>query len=48
MGAGGVLTASEYSWEKVAQRVFAYYLRILSELPGKEHLLKNETTSVSV
>jgi phosphatidylinositol alpha-mannosyltransferase len=48
MGARGVLTASEYSWEKVAQRVFAYYLRILSELPGKEHLLENETTPVSV
>ncbi len=48
MGARGVLTASEYSWGKVAQRVFAYYLRIISELSGKEHLLKNETTSVSV
>jgi len=48
MGARGVLTASKYSWVKVAQRVFDYYVRILSELPGKEHLLKNETMSVSV
>jgi phosphatidylinositol alpha-mannosyltransferase len=48
MGARGVLTASEYSWGKVAQRVSDYYLRILSELPGKEHLLKHETTPVSV
>jgi|TARA_B100000315_G_scaffold210777_1_gene207239 phosphatidylinositol alpha-mannosyltransferase len=48
MAAKGVFTASEYSWDKVAQKVFAYYLRILSELPGKDHLLKNEIISVSV
>ncbi len=48
MGARGMLTASEYSWEKVAQQVLAYYLRILGEPSGKENLLENETTSVSV
>lgn len=48
MGARGMLTANEYSWKKVAQRVFAYYSGILSESSGKEHLLENETTPVSI
>jgi phosphatidylinositol alpha-mannosyltransferase len=48
MGARGVQTANKYDWRKIAQQVFAYYSRILNESPGKEYLLANETTSVSV
>ena len=33
MGAKGRLKAEEYSWEQVAQRVFDYYVRVLSESP---------------
>ncbi len=33
MGARGRLTARQYSWEHVAQRVFDYYVRVLSESP---------------
>ncbi|MFC1928555.1 glycosyltransferase family 4 protein [Chloroflexota bacterium] len=31
MGAKGILTSEEYSWEKVARRVFDYYVRVLNE-----------------
>ncbi len=31
MGAKGMLKAKQYSWEQVAQRVFNYYNRVLSE-----------------
>ena len=36
MGAKGRLKAEEYSWEHVAQRVFDYYVRVLSESPQKK------------
>jgi len=36
MGARGRLKAGEYSWEHVAQRVFDYYVRVLSECPRKK------------
>ena len=36
MGARGILKAREYSWEHIAQRVFDYYIRVLSEPPWKE------------
>jgi len=38
MGAKGMLTAKGYDWEQIAQRVFDYYVRILSEPPRKELL----------
>ncbi len=33
MGARGKLTAGQYSWELVAQRVVDYYIRVLNESP---------------
>jgi len=36
MGAKGKLTVQDYSWERVAQRVFDYYVRLLGEPPWKE------------
>lgn len=36
MGTRGRLTAGEYSWEHVAQRVFDYYIRVLDESPRKK------------
>jgi len=36
MGTRGRLKALDYSWEHIAQRVLSYYVRVLSELPGKE------------
>jgi len=36
MGARGRHKAGEYSWERVAQRVFDYYTRVLSECPRKK------------
>jgi len=36
MGARGRLKAGEYSWERVAQKVFDYYTRVLSECPRKK------------
>jgi len=36
MGATGRLKAQEYSWERIAQRVLNYYIRVLSESPRKE------------
>ena len=36
MGAEGKLTAEAYSWERVAQKVFDYYVRVLSESPRKK------------
>jgi len=36
LGARGRLTAEKYSWNQVAQRVFDYYVRVLSESPRKK------------
>ncbi len=36
MGVKGRLKAREYSWEHVAQRVFDFYVRVLSEHPRKK------------
>ena len=36
MGAQGRATAEKYSWERIAQRVLDYYVRVLSESPRKK------------
>lgn len=36
MGARGILTAAEYDWERVVQRVLDYYVKVLNEPPWKE------------
>jgi len=36
MGAKGILKAENYAWERIAQRVLDYYIRVLSEPPWKE------------
>ena len=33
MGAQGIAKASDYGWERVSQRVYNYYVRVLSEPP---------------
>ncbi len=35
MGARGQLKASNYSWERIAQRVFDYYLEVMKKFPRK-------------
>jgi len=35
LGAKGMLTAQEYNWEKIARRVFDYYVRVLGEPTGR-------------
>jgi len=35
LGAKGMLTAQEYDWEKIARRVFDYYVRVLGEPTGR-------------
>jgi phosphatidylinositol alpha-mannosyltransferase len=47
MGANGILTAQEYNWEKIARRVFDYYLRILGEPPWRERFPKYKAVSAS-
>jgi phosphatidylinositol alpha-mannosyltransferase len=36
MGARGRLTAAEYDWKRVVQRVLDYYVKVLNEPPWKE------------
>ncbi len=48
MGDKGRLKAQEYSWEKIAQRVLSYYMRILNEPPWKKRFPELEATSLSV
>ncbi len=36
MGTEGKVTAEEYRWEHVAQRVFDYYVRVLGEFPQRK------------
>ncbi len=36
MGARGIITAQEYSWERVAQRVSNYYTSVLNRFPQRE------------
>ncbi len=46
MGAKGRLKAREYAWEHIAQRVSDYYVRVLSESPGRGHSSKPEAALV--
>jgi len=48
MGAMGRIKALEHSWEHIAQKVFAYYVRVLSEPPWNKRFPEFEETAVSV
>ena len=48
MAAKGMITAQEYNWEKIARRVFDYYVRILSEPPWQRRFPKYKAMSASV
>jgi phosphatidylinositol alpha-mannosyltransferase len=47
MGAKGILKAKDYSWENVAQKVFNYYTRILSEPPWNQRFSPDEIVPLS-
>ncbi|MDP2731300.1 MAG: glycosyltransferase family 4 protein [Dehalococcoidales bacterium] len=36
MGAAGKVTAQEYRWEQVAQKVFDYYVKVINETSGRK------------
>jgi len=48
MGAKGRIKALEHSWEHIAQRVFDYYVRVLSESPWNKKFPEFEESAVSV
>jgi len=48
MGARGRIKALEHSWEHIARRVFAYYVRVLSEPPWNKKFPEFEESAVSV
>jgi phosphatidylinositol alpha-mannosyltransferase len=48
MGGRGLITAQQYDWEKVARRVYDYYIKILRELPYREGSLEYEPISAPV
>ena len=48
MGAKGRIKALEHSWERIAQRVFAYYVRVLKEPPWNKKFPELEESAVSV
>ncbi len=48
MGARGRLTAGGYDWKHIVQRVFDYYVKVLSEPPWKERFSDFETRSTLV
>ncbi len=48
MGARGRLTAGGYDWKHIVQRVFDYYVKVLSEPPWKERFSDFETGSTLV
>ncbi len=48
MGARGQLKAREYDWERIAQRVLDYYLRVLSEPPWNRRFPEVENMSPAV
>jgi phosphatidylinositol alpha-mannosyltransferase len=48
MGARGRVKALDYSWERVAQRVLQYYIRVLSEPPWRKQFPELQATALSV
>jgi phosphatidylinositol alpha-mannosyltransferase len=48
MGAKGRAKALEHSWERISQRVFDYYVRVLSEPPWNKKFPESKTTAISV
>jgi phosphatidylinositol alpha-mannosyltransferase len=48
MGARGRAKALEHSWERISQRVFDYYVRVLSEPPWNKKFPEFEESTVSV
>jgi phosphatidylinositol alpha-mannosyltransferase len=48
MGARGRVKALEYSWERIAQNVLKYYIRVLSEPPWRRQFPELEATALSV
>jgi phosphatidylinositol alpha-mannosyltransferase len=48
MGAQGRAKALEHSWERISQRVFDYYVRVLSEPPWNRKFPESKTTAISV
>jgi phosphatidylinositol alpha-mannosyltransferase len=48
MGAKGRAKALEHSWERISQRVFDYYVRVLGEPPWNKKFPESKTTAVSV
>lgn len=48
MGAKGRAKALVHSWERIAQRVFDYYVRVLSEPPWNKKFPEVEATAISV
>jgi phosphatidylinositol alpha-mannosyltransferase len=47
MGQKGLITAKNYSWERIAQTVVAYYNRILSDSQSQNSLSEYEISSIS-
>jgi phosphatidylinositol alpha-mannosyltransferase len=48
MGARGRVKALEYSWERIAQNVLQYYIRVLSEPPWRKQFPELQATALSV
>ncbi len=48
MGARGRVKALEYSWERIAQNVLKYYIRVLSEPPWRKQFPELKATVLSV
>jgi phosphatidylinositol alpha-mannosyltransferase len=48
IGAKGRAKALEHSWEQIAQKIFNYYVRVLSEPPWNKRFPEFEATPVSV
>ena len=47
MGARGIAKAPDYSWERVSQQVYNYYVRVLSEPPWQKNFPEFEALSVA-
>ncbi len=47
MGARGIAKAPDYSWERISQRVYNYYVRVLGEPPWQKKIPEFEAISVT-